>query len=125
ILKSNFRYIKPHFRKKKDIFANSIYILFLNLNILSNMSGMYILIVLGLIFLFLCFFVVKQQTAVVIERLGKFHSVRFAGLQLKIPVIDKIAAKVSLKITQLDVVVETKTKDDVFVKIKVSVQYMV
>lgn len=89
------------------------------------MSGMYIIIGLGLIFLFLCFFVVKQQTAVVIERLGKFHSVRFAGLQLKIPVIDKIAAKVSLKITQLDVVVETKTKDDVFVKIKVSVQYMV
>lgn len=85
----------------------------------------YILLGLGLLILFASFFIVKQQTAYVIERLGKFHSVRFAGLQMKIPLIDKIAARVSLKITQLDVVVETKTKDDVFVKIKVSVQYMV
>lgn len=84
-------------------------------------------IIAGILFiiLLLSFFIVKQQTAVVIERLGKFQSVRFAGLQMKIPVLDRIAARVSLKITQLDVVVETKTKDDVFVKLKVSVQYMV
>lgn len=78
------------------------------------------------LFIFLAsFFIVKQQTAVVIERLGKFNSVRFAGLQLKIPLLDKIASKVTLKIQQLDVVVETKTKDDVFVKLKISVQYVV
>lgn len=78
------------------------------------------------LFVFLAsFFIVKQQTGVVIERLGKFHSVRFAGLQLKIPILDKIASKVTLKIQQLDVVVETKTKDDVFVKLKISVQYVV
>lgn len=84
-------------------------------------------IIAGILFiiLLLSFFIVKQQTAVVIERLGKFQSVRFAGLQMKIPVLDRVAARVSLKITQLDVVVETKTKDDVFVKLKVSVQYMV
>lgn len=91
----------------------------------SFMSISYIILGVLLIIILLSLFVVKQQTAVVIERLGKFHSVRFAGLQFKIPIIDKIAAKVSLRITQLDVVVETKTKDDVFVKIKVSVQYMV
>lgn len=89
------------------------------------MIGTYVIVGLALFILFASFFIVKQQTAYVIERLGKFHSVRFAGLQMKIPLIDKIAARVSLKITQLDVVVETKTKDDVFVKLKVSVQYMV
>ena len=73
----------------------------------------------------LTFFVVKQQSAAVIERFGKFTSIRHSGLQLKIPVIDRIAGKLSLKIQQLDVVVETKTKDDVFVKLKVSVQFQV
>ncbi len=73
----------------------------------------------------LTFFVVKQQSAAVIERFGKFTSIRHSGLQLKIPIIDRIAGKLSLKIQQLDVVVETKTKDDVFVKLKVSVQFQV
>ena len=79
----------------------------------------------ALILLFGIFFIINQQTAGVIERFGKFHSIRQSGLQLKIPVIDRIAGKLSLKIQQLDVVIETKTKDDVFVKIKVSVQYKV
>src|SRR5690606_15783158 len=81
--------------------------------------GIFILSALGL------FFIVKQQTAVVIERFGKFQSVRSPGFQLKIPVVDRIAGRLSLKVQQLDVVVETKTKDDVFVKLKVSVQYVV
>ena len=71
------------------------------------------------------FFVVKQQSAALVERFGKFTSTRQSGLQLKIPMVDKIAGRLSLKIQQLDVVVETKTKDDVFVKLKVSVQYKV
>jgi regulator of protease activity HflC (stomatin/prohibitin superfamily) len=71
------------------------------------------------------FFIINQQTAGVIERFGKFHSIRQSGLQLKIPVIDRLAGKLSLKIQQLDVIIETKTKDDVFVKLKVSVQYKV
>jgi regulator of protease activity HflC (stomatin/prohibitin superfamily) len=79
----------------------------------------------GLFVLFSSFFTVKQQTAVVIERFGKFLSVRNSGLQLKIPLIDRIAGRVNLKIQQLDVVIETKTKDNVFVKLKVSVQFMV
>ncbi len=71
------------------------------------------------------FFIVKQQTTAVVERFGKFQSVRQAGFNYKIPVIDTIAGKVNLKIQQLDVMIETKTKDDVFVKLKVSVQYQV
>ena len=80
-------------------------------------------VIIGL--LFLTFFVVKQQTAAIVERFGKFVGVRQSGLQLKIPLIDNVAGRLSLRIQQLDVVVETKTKDDVFVKLKVSVQFKV
>ena len=80
---------------------------------------------LGLLLLFFTFFIVKQQSAAVVERFGKFVSVRQSGLQLKIPIIDNVAGRLSLRIQQLDVVVETKTKDDVFVKLKVSVQFKV
>lgn len=82
-------------------------------------------IFIGVILLISAFFIVKQQTAAVIERFGRFHSIRHSGLQLKIPLIDRIAGKLSLKIQQLDVIVETKTLDDVFVRLKVSVQYKV
>ncbi|HKK11525.1 MAG TPA: SPFH domain-containing protein [Flavobacteriaceae bacterium] len=67
----------------------------------------------------------KQQTAAIIERFGRYNSIRHSRLQLKIPLIDRIAGKLSLKIQQLDVIIETKTLDDVFVRLKVSVQYMV
>ncbi len=80
-------------------------------------------IIIGL--LFLTFFIVKQQSAAVVERFGKFVGVRQSGLQLKIPIVDSVAGRLSLRIQQLDVVVETKTKDDVFVKLKVSVQFKV
>ncbi|CAH8282845.1 regulator of protease activity HflC (stomatin/prohibitin superfamily) [Mariniflexile fucanivorans] len=83
------------------------------------------LLFLALVILFSSFFTVKQQSAAIIERFGKFLSIRQSGLQLKIPIIDKVAGRLSLKIQQLDVIVETKTKDDVFVKLKVSVQYKV
>jgi regulator of protease activity HflC (stomatin/prohibitin superfamily) len=86
---------------------------------------MYPFIFFGALIIFAAFFVVKQQTAAVIERFGKFQSIRHSGLQLKIPLIDRIAGRLSLKIQQLDVIVETKTLDDVFVRLKVSVQYKV
>ena len=79
----------------------------------------------GLIVFISAFFIVKQQTAAIVERFGKFHSTRHSGLHLKIPLVDRIAGRLSLKIQQLDVIVETKTKDDVFVRLKVSVQYKV
>ena len=80
---------------------------------------------LAFILLFGIFFIVKQQSAAIVERFGRFIGVRHSGLQLKIPIVDRIAGRLSLRVQQLDVVVETKTKDDVFVKIKVSVQYKV
>ena len=84
-----------------------------------------IILPIGLLLLFFTFFIVKQQSAAVVERFGKFVGVRQSGLQLKIPIIDSVAGRLSLRIQQLDVVVETKTKDDVFVKLKVSVQFKV
>ena len=84
-----------------------------------------IILPIGLLLIFFTFFIVKQQSAAIVERFGKFVSVRQSGLQLKIPIIDSVAGRLSLRIQQLDVVVETKTKDDVFVKLKVSVQFKV
>ena len=70
-------------------------------------------------------FIVKQQTNAIIERFGKFHKTCQPGLHVKIPIVDRIAKRVPLRIMQLDSVVETKTKDNVFVTIPVSVQYRV
>ncbi|TMM30376.1 SPFH domain-containing protein [Polaribacter aestuariivivens] len=84
-----------------------------------------IILVIGVLILFASFFMVKQQTAAIIERFGKFNAIRHSGLKLKIPFVDRVAGRLSLKIQQLDVIVETKTLDDVFVKLKVSVQYKV
>tara|TARA_B100000900_G_scaffold73801_1_gene58814 strand:+ start:73 stop:1008 length:936 start_codon:yes stop_codon:yes gene_type:complete len=84
-----------------------------------------IILPITLLLLFFTFFIVKQQSAAIIERFGKFVSVRQSGLQLKIPLIDSVAGRLSLRIQQLDVVIETKTKDDVFVRLKVSVQFKV
>lgn len=79
------------------------------------------------IFLFLrgSLYLVKQKQAVIIERLGKFNKVSKAGLNFKIPIIDTISGNVNLRVRELPVEVETKTKDDVFVKIVVTVQFFV
>lgn len=71
------------------------------------------------------FLVVKEASAAVIERFGKFQSIRSSGLSLLIPFIDNKAALVNLRVQQLDVTIETKTLDNVFVNLQVSVQYMV
>ena len=85
----------------------------------------YVILFIILLLLISGIFVVKQQTSAVIERFGKFIAIRKPGLYFKIPIIDRIVGRVSLRILQLDVIVETKTKDDVFVKLKVSVQYKI
>jgi regulator of protease activity HflC (stomatin/prohibitin superfamily) len=84
-----------------------------------------ILVVIGLIILFTGIFTVKQQTSAILERFGRFKGIRNSGLQFKVPIIDQIAGRINLKVQQLDVLVETKTKDDVFVKLKISVQFQV
>ena len=85
----------------------------------------FIIIVLVVLIVFASYFIVKQQTAVIIETFGKFTSIRHSGFHLKIPGVQRIAGRLSLKIQQLDVIIETKTLDDVFVKLTVSVQYKV
>jgi regulator of protease activity HflC (stomatin/prohibitin superfamily) len=70
-------------------------------------------------------FTVQQQTAVIVQRFGKFTRIYNAGLNFKLPLIEHIAGRVNLRLQQLDVEIETKTKDNVFVKMMVSVQYLI
>ena len=71
------------------------------------------------------FFQVKTQENVIIERFSKFRRVAGPGLNLKAPFIDSITKPISLRVQQLEVNIETKTKDNVFVTIPVAVQYVV
>ena len=68
---------------------------------------------------------VETQSVNIVERFGKFIRIQKAGLNFKIPFIEMVAGRVSLRIQQLDIVAETKTKDNVFVHMKVSVQFLV
>jgi regulator of protease activity HflC (stomatin/prohibitin superfamily) len=70
-------------------------------------------------------FTVRQQSCAIVERFGRYVRTARPGLQFKIPVIERIAQRVSLRVQQLLVEVETKTADNVFVKILVAVQYRV
>lgn len=71
------------------------------------------------------FFTVPTAKAAVVQRFGKFVRVAGAGLNFKLPWIEKVVSKVDLRVQQLDVKMETKTKDNVFVQIPVSIQYHV
>jgi regulator of protease activity HflC (stomatin/prohibitin superfamily) len=70
-------------------------------------------------------FIVKSQSAAIVERLGKYQETAHEGLNFKIPFIDRVVVRRNLKIVQQDIEVETKTKDNVFVRTKVSVQYQI
>ncbi|MBM4095341.1 MAG: SPFH domain-containing protein [Planctomycetes bacterium] len=69
--------------------------------------------------------VVKQQTSVIVERFGKYHCIMGPGLNFKIPIVDTVAARMDLRVRQLNVKVETKTQDNVFVHFVVAVQFHV
>jgi regulator of protease activity HflC (stomatin/prohibitin superfamily) len=71
------------------------------------------------------FFLVQQQTAAIVQRFGKFERIAQPGLHIKLPFVEKVAGTVNLRIQQLDVKVETKTEDNVFVQVVVSVQFFV
>lgn len=88
------------------------------------LQSMLLIPIVGL-FLFFALYIVKQQQVAIVERFGRFIGVRKPGLHILIPVVDRVAGRLSLRIQQLDVMVETKTKDDVFIQIKVSVQFVV
>src|SRR5438477_9231186 len=69
------------------------------------------------------FFTVEQQERAIVERFGKFVRVAGPGLQTKTPFVERVAGRMSLQVEQLNSQIETKTKDDVFVQVKLSVQY--
>ena len=82
------------------------------------------IVILAVILLILSIVIVPQQTMGVIERLGKFSRILGHGLNFKIPIIERVAGKESIRIRQLDVPVETKTQDNVFVNLGVSIQFL-
>ena len=70
-------------------------------------------------------FTVHTQEAIIVERFGKFKRVAQAGLNFKTPFIDSTTRPVSLRVQQLEVNIESKTKDNVFVTVPVAVQYRI
>ena len=83
------------------------------------------ILVIFLLLIFKAIIIVKQKTAVIIQRFGKYVDHKEAGINFIIPFIDQKAGIVNLKVQQLDVEVETKTSDDVFVRLRISVQFQV
>lgn len=71
------------------------------------------------------FYVVKQQHAVIIERLGKFSGIVGAGFHVKVPFIDRKAATVSLRTMKNGFDIDVKTEDNVTIGLEVSAQYHV
>ena len=71
------------------------------------------------------FFTVEQQERAIVERFGKFVRVAGPGLQTKTPFVERVAGRMSLQVEQLNAEIETKTKDNVFVRVKLAVQYKV
>ena len=86
-------------------------------------------IILVIIFIFLLLsavYVVRQQSVAIIERFGRYHKTSSSGINFRLPLgIDKIAARVQLRLLQSEIVVETKTQDNVFVTMNVATQYRV
>ncbi len=70
-------------------------------------------------------YTVQQQTVAIVQRLGKFHKQAEPGIHMRIPFIDQVVSRMNLRVQQLDVGIETKTEDNVFVNMVVSVQYFV
>lgn len=81
--------------------------------------------VIGMTILFSGLFTVEQQTRAIIERFGKFDKIASPGLNFKVPLIDRIAGRVTLRVRELEIKVESKTRDDVFVDLLIAVQYFV
>jgi regulator of protease activity HflC (stomatin/prohibitin superfamily) len=86
------------------------------------MAFLFIVLILGVILISTCMFTVNTAQVAVITRFGKFLRVAEPGLNWKWPMIDLVAGKVSLRVSQISLTMETKTKDNVFVTIPISVQ---
>ena len=84
-----------------------------------------VIVVFVLIVLASGMFTVQQQQRVIIERLGRYHKIADPGLNFKFPFIDRIAGRVTHRVRELEINVESKTKDDVFVDLLIAVQYYI
>ncbi|HHU3952914.1 TPA: SPFH domain-containing protein [Streptococcus agalactiae] len=85
-----------------------------------------VILVLVIVLLITFLYVVKQQTVAIIERFGKYQKTATSGIHIRVPLgIDKIAARVQLRLLQSEIIVETKTKDNVFVTLNIATQYRV
>ncbi|HGD1616045.1 TPA: SPFH domain-containing protein [Streptococcus agalactiae] len=85
-----------------------------------------VILVLVIVLLITSLYVVKQQTVAIIERFGKYQKTTTSGIHIRVPLgIDKIAARVQLRLLQSEIIVETKTKDNVFVTLNIATQYRV
>ena len=87
--------------------------------------GIVLGIAFGLIILALTIYMVRQQTFAIIERWGKFTRVVGPGIHVKVPIMDRVAGKVSIRVQELNVSIKTKTNDNVFVDLLIAVQYFV
>ena len=94
-------------------------------SILGGMAGFIVIAFILIILIMNTFFVVKQQHAVIIERLGKFNNIVGAGFHAKIPFIDRKAATVSLRTMKNGFDIDVKTEDNVTIGLEVSAQYHV
>lgn len=84
-----------------------------------------ILLAIALVIVLMSVLVVPQSDVYVIEKLGKYHRTLFSGLHFRLPIVERVAYKQTLRIKELDLMVATKTKDNVFVQVPVNVQYFV
>ena len=82
--------------------------------------GLAVLVMLGS-----AFFTVEQRSTAIVQRFGKFLREAGPGIQIKVPYVDRVVGRVNLRVQQLDVEIETKTEDNVFVRMVVAVQYFV
>ncbi|HEQ2434610.1 TPA: SPFH domain-containing protein [Streptococcus pyogenes] len=94
------------------------------------MLGPFIFIAFGVIVILaivaITLYVVRQQSVAIVERFGRYQKTATSGIHVRLPFgIDKIAARVQLRLLQSEIIVETKTKDNVFVTLNVATQYRV
>ncbi len=90
-----------------------------------EMAVLVVFVVIAFLFLYIIFgsfFTVRTAEVAVVTRFGKFQRIAEAGLNWKVPFLDSISGRISLRVNQITLTMETKTKDNVFVTIPISVQ---
>ena len=92
---------------------------------MDSVAGTVIILLLIIGLGFLTLFTVNTSQVAIITRFGKFQRVATDGLNWKLPIIEVVAGRVSLRVNQISLTMETKTKDNVFVTIPISVQNQV